>query len=77
MPQDRISRYRQVRLVLQVPHTPGGRTYWSLHAVGVRAGVPHSVILLDGVVPGISAQPTTEEILEAIDAAVRGSMLHG
>ena len=74
---DRISTYRQVRLVLQVPSKDGQRTYWSLHAVGVRAGVPHSVILLDGVVAPLSSRPTTEEILEALDAAVRGSMLHG
>jgi len=74
---DRISTYRQVRLVLQIPSEPRGRSYWSLHAVGVRNGVPSSVILLDGFAGHLSNRPTTEEILEALDAAIRGSMLKG
>lgn len=72
---DRISTYRQVRLVLQVPSTSGARTYFSLHAVGVRRGVPSSVILADGVVGNLGQQPTAEEIVEALDAAVRQMML--
>ena len=72
---DRISTYRQVRLVLQIPVDRGSRSYWSLHAVGVRNGIPTARILLDGFVPGLDRQPTTEEILEALDAAVRGAML--
>lgn len=72
---DQISNYRQVRLVLQVPSQPGSRAYWSLHAVGVKRGIPVSRILLDGWVPLAASTPTTEEILEALDAAVRQSML--
>lgn len=72
---DSTSTYRQVRLILQVPGMPGTPTYWSLHAVGVRRGVPSSTILLDGTVAPLDPRPTTEEILEAIDAAVRGAML--
>jgi len=72
---DRISTYRTVRLVLQVPHKPGGRTYYSLHAIAVRRGVPTSTILADGVVPPISPNCTTEEIWEALDAAVRQNFL--
>lgn len=72
---DKISTYRQVRLVLQVPAKKGGRTYWSLHAVGHRNGVPHAVILLDGVVGPLDPRPTTEEILEALSAAISQSML--
>ena len=73
---DQISTYRQIRLVLQIPGTRRGRTYWSLHAIGVRKGIPTSTILLDGVVGPLDPRPTVEEILEALDAAVRGAMLH-
>lgn len=72
---DRISNYRQVRLVLQVPVNGASQTYWSLHAVGVKGGIPTARVLLDGFVPALHQQCTTEEILEAIDAAVRGAML--
>lgn len=75
MGQDRISTYRQVRLVLQIPNLPTARTYWSLHAVGVKRGIPTSTVLLDGVVGHLAQNPTTEEILEACDAAIRGAML--
>jgi hypothetical protein len=72
---DQISTYRQIRLVLQVPPLDGVRTYWSLHAVGVRRGVPTSKILLDGTVARLSPTPTTEEILEALAAVVASTML--
>jgi hypothetical protein len=72
---DRVSTYRQVRLVLQVPSGSAQRTYFSLHAVGVRKGVPHAAVLADGVVAHLGNQPTTEEIVEALDAAVRQMML--
>lgn len=72
---DRISRYRVVRLALHVPPTGGDRAHWSLIATGVRSGIPSSVILLDGTVRLQGPAPTTEEILEAIDSLVRGHML--
>lgn len=61
--------------MLQVPQDPAQRTYYSLHAVGVRRGVPTSTILLDGVVGNLPQECTTEEILRALDAAVRQAML--
>lgn len=72
---DNMSRYRVVRLALHVPMHAGALAPWSLVAVGVRRGVPSANILLDGRVRLAPRNPTTEEILEAIDSAVRGSML--
>lgn len=68
---DRISTYRQVRLVVQIPQDRASRSYFSLHAVGVKKGVPTSTVLLDGWVAALDQLATTEEIVEALDAAVR------
>ncbi len=72
---DRVSKYRVARLSLFPPQTPGGNYRYALVANTVRNGIPHAVILCDGVVPGGHPFPTTEEVLEAIDAAVRQNML--
>ena len=72
---DRISTYRQVRLVIQVPRSRDQRAYYSLHAVGVKGGIPTAKVLVDGVVNLAPRNPTTEEILEALLAAVEQSML--
>ena len=72
---DRISTYRQVRLVVQIPQDRASRSYWSLHAIGVQKGVPTSRILLDGYVPALDPNCTTEEILEAVHAASTQGML--
>jgi hypothetical protein len=61
---------------MQIPANRDSRTYWSLHAVGVRAGVPTGKVLLDGFVGNLRPDCTVEEILEALDAAVRGALLH-
>jgi len=63
-------------MVLQIPTGTATRTYWSLHAVGVKRGVPTSVILLDGTVGGLDPNCTTEEILEALEAALASVRLH-
>jgi len=72
---DQISTYRQIRLVMQVPVSGRSRTYWSLHAVGVKRGVPTAKILADGTVAGLDPLCTTEEIWEAIAAAVAQNVL--
>lgn len=72
---DRISTYRVARLAIHVPQTDGALARWSLIATGFRAGVPSSNILLDGSVRLAPRNPTTEELLEAFDSAIRGSML--
>lgn len=75
MKSDVKSTYRQARLVLQVPSMPGGRAYYSLHVVGVRNGVPTAKVLVDGHVRLRPLNPTTEEILEALQEALAQSML--
>lgn len=73
---DTISTYRQIRLLIQVAPEGTHRSYWSLHAVGVKRGIPSSTILLDGFVGGLAHNCTTEEILEAVHAAATSAMLH-
>lgn len=72
---DRISQYRVVRLAIHVPPTGGTTARWSLIAVGVRRGIPHAQILLDGSVRLPGPAPTTEEILEAVAACAQQGML--
>lgn len=67
---DQISNYRQVRLVLQVPQGDQQRTYFSVHAVGVKRGIPTASVLADGVVAPMQSHPTLEEIVEALSSAV-------
>lgn len=73
---DTISSYRQVRLVINLANVENGRTYWSLHFVGVYKGVPRSKVVLDGYVAEMDPMPTVEEVLEAIAAVASQSMLH-
>lgn len=75
MNHDRVSTYRVVRLSIHVPHVEGATARWSLIATGVKRGIPSSQVLLDGTVPLPGPAPTTEEIVEAIDAIARQSML--
>lgn len=72
---DRISRYRVARLSLHIPVNPLAKGHYALIATGVRNGVPTSLVLADGMVPCPAHNPTTEEILEAMDAALRQHML--
>lgn len=72
---DKISRYRTVRLAIHVPLAGTERAPWSLVAQTVRSGVPSAQILLDGTVPLTGPRPGIEEILDALDAAVRQSRL--
>lgn len=68
---DQISSMRTVRLVLHIPHQEGGRTYFSVHTISTVKGVPRAAVILDGVVAPLSTRPTTQEILEAFDAAIQ------
>lgn len=72
---DRISRYRTIRLVIHVPPSGHERAPWSLIATTVRAGVPSAQILLDGTVPLHGPRPGIEEIMDALDAALRQGRL--
>ncbi len=72
---DRISRYRVARLSMYPPPTNGGNARYAVLANTIRRGVPHGQIITDGVVPNAPASPTTEELLELFDSALRQNML--
>jgi hypothetical protein len=73
---DRISVYRVARLSLFPPMTSGEIARYAIIANTLRKGVPSGQILADGVLRGVAPFPTTEEVLEAMDAALRQHMLH-
>lgn len=72
---DRISRFRVARLSLYPPQVIPGQARYALITNTIRNGVPSGQILVDGIVPMDTLQPTTEELLEAFDSAVRQHML--
>jgi hypothetical protein len=72
---DRISRFRVARLSLFPPMIAGGHAPYALIANTIRNGIPSGQILVDGTLHGVNPHPTTEEVLEAMDAAIRQHML--
>lgn len=72
---DRISRFRVARLSLYPPQLQTGSCPYVMTASVIKAGIPSTRILVDGRLPVLSSTPTTEEILEAMDAAIRQHML--
>lgn len=73
---DRISQYRVARLSLFPPQSGPGNARWALTASLIKGGIPTAHILGDGVLRDWSTQPTTEEVLMGLDAAVRSMMLN-
>lgn len=69
------SRFRVARLSLFPSMLGSGQARYALTSQVIRGNVPHSQILVDGVLNGVASTPTTEEILEAMDAALRQHML--
>lgn len=72
---DTVSRYRVARLALFPPQTAAGPARYTLIANTIRRGVPSAKVLVDGFVSGVPVYPSTEELLEAFDSAIRGNML--
>lgn len=72
---DRISQYRVARWSLFPPRESGGNARYAVVANTIRNGIPHGQILLDGILPNAPAQPTTEELLELFDSALRQHLL--
>lgn len=72
---DRQSRFRVARLSLYPPQVGTGAAPYALIASTIRRGVPDAHILVEGRVMGVPARPTTEELLEAFDSAIRQHML--
>ena len=63
---------RTAKLILHPPVEPGGVTRYSLTTFTVTpSGNQRGAILLDGILRGVPVMPTTEELLEAFDAAIR------
>ena len=70
-----ISRFRVARLSIHAPSVDGRGAPYALIANTIKRGVPSAQILLDGRLPALNARPTTEELLEAFDSAIRQHML--
>jgi hypothetical protein len=63
---DRISNYRQVRLIINPRRQEGGRASWALNAIVVKKGVPYATSLGSGEVSGLSWDSSEEEIWAAL-----------
>lgn len=72
---DLVSRYRMARLSLYPPSVVGGHAEYVLMSHTIAKGVPRAQVLVDGRVPGVHPFPTTEQLLEAFDSAIRQHML--
>jgi len=55
---DRISNYRQVRLIVSPWEGEWQRAYWSVHFLSVKQGVPRSEVADDGLILLGSDTPT-------------------
>ena len=65
---DRISNYRQVRLILSPHEGSWERCYWSVHFLTVKQGIPRSQIAADGLIVLTSDVPTQGEFWSALAA---------
>lgn len=71
---DRISNYRQVRLILSPWEGSWQRAYWSIHFLSVRQGVPRSEVAEDGLLILGSETPEQSVVWASIGALAR---MHG
>lgn len=72
---DRVSGYRVARFSMFPPLTKGNHARYCLVSHTIRRGIPNAQILVDGIVPAAPLFPTTEELLELFDSALRAHML--
>lgn len=63
---DRISRYRQVRLIIDLPHGQETRCHWSLIALTVEKGIPRAEVVERGWTVPMPSRPGPDEIWEAL-----------
>lgn len=74
---DRTPWLRTAKLILHPPVKQGGDCRYALTTFSITTrGTQNGRVLLDGVLRGIAPAPTTEELLEAFDAALRQHRLH-
>lgn len=74
--QDKISRYRQIRLTIQVSPTPKSPTNWTLSRIGVRKGQPITSVIATGQLPPSDMAPSDMEaflLVARIAEALRAS----
>lgn len=69
--RDRISRFRQIRLAINVPTRPGAGAGWIVTALTVSGGLSTARGLYEGEISGLSTWPNDEECAYALDAVVR------
>ena len=72
---DTMSRYRVARLSLFPPMQAGHHARYAVVSHVIKRGIPSAQILVDGILPNQPCYPTTEELLEAFDSAIRQHML--
>lgn len=63
---DRVSNYRQVRLILSPWEGAWDRAYWSVHFLTVKQGIPRSEVADDGLIILGSETPTQEQFWSAL-----------
>lgn len=69
---DRISNYRQVRLILSPWEGQWSRAYWSVHFLSVRQGVPRAQIADDGLILLGSETPTQDQFWSTLASLCAG-----
>jgi len=65
---DRVSNYRQVRLILSPWEGEWSRAYWSVHFLTVQQGIPRAQVADDGLIMLGSGTPTQQEFWSALAA---------
>lgn len=65
---DRISNYRQVRLILNPWEGAWDHAYWSVHFVTVKQGIPRSQVAGDGLIILGTDTPTKEQFWAALSS---------
>lgn len=63
---DRISNYRQVRLIISPWEGEWARAYWSVHFLTVRQGIPRSEVADDGLLMLGTGTPTAQDFWSAL-----------
>lgn len=65
---DRISNYRQVRLIISPWEGEWTRAYWAVHFLSVRQGVPRSEVADDGLIILNRETPTQGEFWSVLSS---------
>lgn len=63
---DRISNYRQIRLIISPWEGEWNRAYWSVHFLTVKQGIPRSEVADDGLLVLSGGTPTQSDFWSAL-----------